>query len=243
MKRILSRVRRCVDDFDMIKEGDKIAVGLSGGKDSLTLLLALNELKRFYPKKFDVVAISLDLGFENLDEPLYADAIKVQEVAELCKEKGIELIVKKTDIAKILFDIRKEKNPCALCAKMRRGALNSLAKEEGCTSVALGHHNDDAVETFFLSLFYEGRINCFKPVTHLSNIDINVIRPLLYVGEDDTISFAAAEKLPIVHNPCPADGYTKRQTMKEFVREHTEADSHFKTRVTGAIHKDIWNLG
>ena len=240
LKRILSRLRKCVDDFDMIQDGDKIAVGLSGGKDSLTLLIALDALAKFYPKKFEVIAISLDLGFDKLDEPLYADAEKVAEVERLCAEKSIQLIIKPTDIAKILFDIRKEKNPCSLCAKMRRGALNTLAKELGCNKVALGHHNEDAVETFFLSLFYEGRIGCFKPVTHLSNIDLHVIRPLLYVSEDYTIGYAKSANLPIVHNPCPADGYTKRQTMKEFVRDKTREDESFKMRVTGAIRKDIW---
>ena len=176
MKKILSRTRRAVDDYHMIAEGDKIAVGVSGGKDSLTLLCALAELRRFYPNKFDILALSIDMGFDGTD---------FSKVQELCEKIGVEYIIEKTDIAEVVFDIRKESNPCSLCAKMRRGGVNDLAVKNGCNKVALGHHNEDVLETFFLSLFYEGRLGCFSPVTYLSRKDIHVIRPLIYVAEGD----------------------------------------------------------
>ena len=170
MKKILSRVRRAVGDYQMIADGDRIAVGISGGKDSLTLLCALAALRRFYPKRFEIIGLSLDMGYEGTS---FA-AVRV-----LSEQLGVEYVVKKTDIAEVIFDIRKEKNPCSLCAKLRRGGLNDLAVELGCNKVALGHHNEDVLETFFLSLFYEGRLNCFSPVTYLSRRDIHVIRPLV----------------------------------------------------------------
>jgi len=229
MRKILSGMRRAIQDYNMISAGDRIAVGVSGGKDSLALLCALSSYRRFSEVPFDVMGVTLNMGFEGVD---------YSSVKELCKQIDVEYVVKDTDIAEILFDIRKEKNPCSLCAKMRRGAVNDLAKTHGCNKVALGHHNEDVIETFFLSLFYEGRLNCFSPVTYLSRIDMDVIRPLIYVAEGDIKGFAKRENLPIVHNPCPMDGVSKRQEMKDFINERNEIDHHFKTRMMTAIQSD-----
>ena len=170
MKRMLSFVRRAVDDYKMIEDGDKIAVGVSGGKDSLTLLEVLNEMRIFYPKKYELVAITVDMGFEGSD---------YSEIEEFCRRLGIVYKVVKTEIAKIIFDVRRESNPCSLCARMRRGSLHAAAQELGCNKVALGHHYDDAIETFMMNLFFEGRLGCFSPVTYLSNRKITLIRPLV----------------------------------------------------------------
>ena len=235
MQKILSRTRRAVDDYHMIEEGDKIAVGVSGGKDSLTLLCTLANLRRFYPNKFDLIAISLDMGFDGLD---------FSKVQELCDRIGVEYVIEKTDIAEVVFDIRKESNPCSLCAKMRRGGVNDLAVKNGCNKVALGHHNEDVIETFFLSLFYEGRIGCFSPVTYLSRRDIHVIRPLIYVAERDIKGYASRAELPIVFNPCPMDGKSKRQDMKDFINNSQSEDKFFKTRMMHAIQTGLeaWKI-
>ncbi len=230
MKKILSRVRRAVDDYHMIETGDRIAVGVSGGKDSLTLLCALAGLRKFYPNAFSLTAVSLDMGYEGMD---------FSGVEKLCQELEVPYTVKKTDIAEIIFDVRQEKNPCSLCAKMRRGGVNDLAVELGCNKVALGHHNEDVLETFFLSLFYEGRLNCFSPNTYLSRRDIHVIRPMIYVPEGDIKGFAKRESLPIVNNPCPMDGISKRQDMKDFIAEKTKTDKFFKTKIMHAIQTGI----
>lgn len=235
MKRMLSRVRRAVDDYGMIQEGDRIAIGVSGGKDSLTLLCVLAALRRFYPKRFELTAVSLHMGYEGMS---------FDKVKELCKELEIPYVVKDTDIAEVIFDVRKEKNPCSLCAKMRRGGVNDLAVELGCNKVALGHHNEDVLETFFLSLFFEGRLNCFSPVTYLSRRDIHVIRPMIYVPEGDIKGFARRQNLPIVHNPCPMDGVSKRQDMKEFIAGKVKEDKFFKTKIMHAIQTglDDWKI-
>ena len=219
----------------MINEGDKIAVGVSGGKDSLTLLAALANLKIFYPNKFELIAITLDMGFPGAD---------FSGIKEFCDKLGVEYTVIKTDIKEIVFDIRKEENPCSLCAKMRRGILNDTAKSMGCNKVALGHHYEDVLETFFMSLFYEGRINCFSPVTYLSRKDIHVIRPLIYTPERNIKGVARKMELPIYKNPCPADGNTKRQEMKDFVNARTADDKRFKDIIFGAIKRsaiDGWD--
>lgn len=230
MKRMLSRVRRAVDDYGMIQEGDRIAVGVSGGKDSLTLLCVLAALRRFYPKRFELTAVSLHMGYNGMS---------FDKVKELCKELEIPYVVKDTDIAEVIFDVRKEKNPCSLCAKMRRGGVNDLAVELGCNKVALGHHNEDVLETFFLSLFFEGRLNCFSPMTYLSRRDIHVIRPMIYVPEGDIKGFARRQNLPIVHNPCPMDGVSKRQDMKEFIAGKVQEDKFFKTKIMHAIQTGL----
>ena len=207
MKRINSMVRRAIEDYDMIQDGDKIAVGVSGGKDSLVLLRSLAELSRYYPKKFTVMGITLDMGYH----PDYSP------IERLCDELGVEYYVKQTDIKEIIFDIRKDPNPCSLCAKMRRGALNDAAIEKGCYKVALGHHNDDVLETFLLSLMYEGRVHCFSPVTYLDRTKVYQIRPMIYVRERDIRGIVRNYDIPVIHNECPADGETKRQYMKELI--------------------------
>lgn len=226
MKRINSMVRRAIEDYDMIQDGDKIAVGVSGGKDSLVLLRSLAELSRYYPKKFTVMGITLDLGYN-------PDYSKIQK---MCDDLGVEYVVKKTDIKEIIFDIRKDPNPCSLCAKMRRGALNDAALMHGCKKVALGHHNDDVLETFLLSLMYEGRINCFSPVTFLDRTGIYQIRPMIYVRERDIRGIVRNYDIPVVENPCPANGETQRQYMKELIlRTEKETRPGLRKRMFTAI--------
>lgn len=228
MQKMLSYVRRAVDQYHMIEDGDVIAVGVSGGKDSLALLVALANLRRFYPKSFTLKAITLDMGYEEMD---------FSPVAQLCEQLDVEYIIRKTDIKTIVFDIRKEENPCSLCAKMRRGALNDTAKEEGCNKVALGHHYDDVIETMMMSLLYEGRINCFLPITYLDRRDITVIRPMIYAPESYIRALVKRQNLPIVHNPCPADGNTKREEIKQLLRT-LEHDNHgVRQRIFGAIQR------
>ncbi len=225
-RRLLSYVRRAVDDFEMINDGDRICVGISGGKDSLALLAGLANLRHFYPKKFDLVALTVDMGF---------DGVNYSAIEALCHELNVPYHVKKTEIAQIIFDIRKEKNPCSLCAKMRRGVLHSTAKELGCNKIAFGHHFDDVVETFMLNLFHEGRIGCFQPVTYLSRADITLIRPLLYMPEKDVRYFANRENLPVVKSPCPADGHTEREKMKKLLDGLERQHKGLRHRIFGAI--------
>ena len=208
MKRITSCVRKAVEDYDMIQEGDKVAVGISGGKDSLVLLGALANLSRYYPKKFSVIGLTLDMGYD-------ADYSRIKEY---CDHYGVEYHVKKTNIKEVIFDYRKEENPCSLCAKMRRGALNDFAIEHGCNRVALGHHNDDVLETFMLSLLYEGRINCFSPVTFLDRTGIYSIRQMIYVKERDIKGVVKRCDVPVLKSLCPVDGVTKRQEVKEIIK-------------------------
>ena len=228
IKRVLSHVRRAVDDYEMIKDGDKIAVGVSAGKDSLTLLCAMAELRRFYPKKFELIAITVDMGFEGTD---------FSPIQRLCDELNVPYHIIPTQISKIIFDVRKEKNPCSLCAKMRRGALYGGARELGCTSVALGHHFDDVVETFMLNLFYEGRLGCFQPVTYLSNTDIYLIRPMIYMPEKDVRYFASKSELPVVRSSCPADGNTEREEMKKLLASLERENKGLRYRIFGAIQR------
>jgi len=228
MKRILSYTRRAVDDYEMIHEGDRIAVGVSAGKDSLTLLYALAGLRRFYPKKFELVAITVDMGFEGMD---------FTPIRELCEKLEVPYIVAKTEISRIIFDVRKEKNPCSLCAKMRRGALHNAAKEAGCNVVALGHHFDDVVETFMLNLFYEGRLGCFQPVTYLSRKDLTMIRPMIYMPEKDIRYFANRADLPVIKSPCPADGNTERESMKQLLHTLERENKGLRYRIFGALQR------
>ena len=228
IKRVLSFVRRAVDDYEMISEGDRIAVGVSAGKDSLTLLCALAELRRFYPQKFELCAITVDMGFDGTD---------FSEISRLCEELGVEYHIIPTQISKIIFDVRQEKNPCSLCAKMRRGALNTAAKELGCNKVALGHHFDDVVETFMLNLFFEGRIGCFQPVTYLSRVDVTVIRPMIYMPEKDVRYFASKAELPVVVSACPADKNTEREDMKQLLASLERENKGLRYRIFGAIQR------
>lgn len=227
-KHLLSYVRRAVDDYEMINDGDRIAVGVSGGKDSLTLLAAMAGLRLFYPQKFELVAITEDMGFEGSD---------FSPVAEFCSSLDVPYFVEKTDIARVIFDIRKESNPCSLCAKMRRGALHGDAKKHGCNKVALGHHFDDAVETFMLNLFFEGRIGCFSPVTYLSRADLTMIRPMIYMPEKEVRAYSSKVELPVVKSSCPADGNTKREEMKRLLHDFERSHPGLKYRIFGAIQR------
>lgn len=228
LQKLLSYTRRAVDHYHMIEEGDRIAVGVSGGKDSLTLLTALAGLRRFYPQKFEVVAITLEMGYEDMD---------FTPVQELCDRLDVPYIRIPTQIKQIVFDVRQEENPCSLCAKLRRGALHEAALAAGCKKVALGHHFDDVVETYMLSLMYEGRISCFKPVTYLDRADITLIRPLIYAPEHYIRSFTARQNLPVVHNPCPADGNTKRQEVKDMLKAMEKENRGLRDRIFGAIQR------
>lgn len=228
MKRLLSFVRRAVDDYRMIEDGDKIAVGVSGGKDSLALLMTLCELRRFYPKRFDVVAITVDMGFDGSD---------FSAIGELCNSYNIEYSIVKTDIAKIIFDVRQESNPCSLCAKMRRGSLHAEAIRLGCNKVALGHHFDDAVETFMMNLFFEGRLGCFSPVSFLSNRKIHLIRPMIYATEKDVQYFARRRALPVAESLCPEDRATEREKMKKLLSELEKGNRGLKHRIFNAMCK------
>ena len=226
LQQVLSYVRRAIDDYHMIEEGDKIAVGISGGKDSLTLLYALHGLMRFYPKHFTLHAVTVDLGFENL---------KLEEIQNLCESLNVEYTIVKTDIAQIVFEDRKEDNPCALCAKMRKGALNNAIKSVGCNKVAYAHHKDDVVETMLLSLIYEGRFHTFAPVTYLDRTELTVIRPLMYMNEADVIGFVRKYNVPVVKSPCPADGHTKREYVKKLLRQLNQENPGVKERMFTAI--------
>ena len=226
LQRLLSYTRKAVDEYAMIEEGDHIAVGISGGKDSLTLLYALHGLKRFYPMKFELSAITIDLGYSECD---------FTPCAKLCEELGVPYKIVKTDIAHILFEDRKEPNPCSLCAKMRKGALNEEVKKMGCNKVAYAHHKDDIIETMLLSLLFEGRFYSFSPKTYLDRMDLTVIRPMMFVDEADVIGFKNLYNLPVVTSRCPIDGATKRQYAKDLVKELNTEHPGAKTRMFSAI--------
>ena len=208
LQQILSLTRKCIDKYKLIDENDSIAVSCSGGKDSLTLAVALNALKRFYPLHFDVKVVSVDPGFKNMD----FDGLKA-----FFDKEGLEFHVIKTNIAEIVFDIRNESNPCALCSKMRKGAINPYVKSIGCNKIALGHNKDDLIETMLMSLIYEGRINTFKPKSYLDRTDVTAIRPILFIDECDVKGFANKYPLPVLKSKCPADGNTKREYAKELM--------------------------
>lgn len=226
LQQLYSLVRKAIDDYQMIEEGDKIAVGISGGKDSLTMLYALHGLMRFYPQKFQIHAVTVDLGFGNLN---------LDEIKKLCESMDVEYTIVKTDIAQIVFEERGESNPCSLCAKMRKGALNQAIKDAGCNKVAYAHHKDDVVETMMMSLIYEGRIHTFSPVTYLDRMDLTVIRPLIYMNEADVIGFVHKYNVPVVKSPCPADGHTKREYVKNLVRDINLETPGVKERMFTAI--------
>jgi len=207
-QKLLGQFRRCIEKYDLIEDNDKIAVGLSGGKDSLVLLTLFAKLKRFYPKHFDIIAISVDL---------FAGKSDMSKLTEYCNSLNIEHVIVKSNIYEIVFEDRKEKNPCSLCAKLRRGILNTKAKELGCNKVALGHTKNDLVETFFLSLFYEGRLSTFAPYSYLSNVGLTVIRPMIFIDENETIN--KSKDLPVFFNCCPANHKTQREYMKNLVKK------------------------
>jgi tRNA(Ile)-lysidine synthase TilS/MesJ len=228
IKRILSFTRRALDDYEMIHPGDRVAVGVSAGKDSLTLLCAMAELRRFYPVPFELVAVTIDMKAGESD---------FSAIRALCESLDVPYHVIPTEISHIIFDIRKEKNPCSLCAKMRRGALHNAAKELGCNVVALGHHFDDAVETFMLNLFFEGRIGCFSPVSYLSRTDLRLIRPMIYMPEKDVRYFAKKAELPVLASTCPADGNTQREEMKKLLAELDRKHDGLRYRIFGAMQR------
>ncbi|MCI9048423.1 MAG: tRNA 2-thiocytidine(32) synthetase TtcA [Hungatella sp.] len=226
LQRLLSLTRQAVDAYGMIDDNDKIAVGISGGKDSLTLLYALNSLKRFYPKKFDIYGITVDLGFEGFS---------LTPIKELCEHLSVPYKVISTDIGHIVFQERRESGPCSLCAKLRKGALNKAALDLGCNKVAYGHHKNDMVETMLLSLIYEGRFYCFPPKTYLDRTKLTLIRPLMYVEEADIKGFCNRYQVPLCKNPCPADGFTKREYVKNLTKYLEQHSPGVRQRMFHAI--------
>lgn len=236
MKKLLSLTRAAVDKYNMIEAGDKIAVGVSGGKDSLALLYALAKLRDFYPKPFSLVAITLDYQFNGVAEDYTA-------IEALCKELQVEYIVRRTNLWEVIFETRKEKNPCSLCAKMRRGLLHDTAVANGCNKVALGHHLDDAAETFLMNLLNGGKIGCFSPVSYLSNKKLYLIRPLIFAYEKDVAAAARRANLPVVKSRCPMDKVSNRQNMKELLKSLEKDYPAVRKKIIGALersHIDNW---
>ena len=227
MQNLIGLVRRCVQDYNMIVEGDRIGVGVSGGKDSVALLVFLAELRKYNDKKFDVEAITIDMGL----------GMDYTPMKKLCEQLDVKFNLVHTEIGPIIFDHRKEKNPCSMCAKMRRGALNQAILDRGMNKLALGHHYDDAVETFMMSLIYEGRISCFQPVTDLDRTGIIQIRPMLYIHEKTIDSFVTRNDLPIISNRCPVDKYTKREEIKQLVYDLSATYPDLKERIFGAMQR------
>lgn len=227
MQKLMGLVRRCVDDYNMIEAGDKIAVGVSGGKDSLVLLVLLAGLKKYFNKPFELEAITIDMGL----------GMDYSAIQALCGKWEVPYTVVKTEIAPIIFDYRKEKNPCSMCSKMRRGALNQAILDKGFNKLALGHHYDDAVETFVMSLIYEGRISCFQPVTNLDRTGVIQIRPMLYIHEKTVDNFARRMELPVLQNRCPVDKETKREEIKKLIYDLSATYPDLKERIFGAMQR------
>ncbi len=228
MQKILGYIRRGITQYNMIENGDKIAVGVSGGKDSVIMAAALQKVSKFIGIDFQVIAITLDPCFDKTQTDYSI-------ITKYLNENGVEHIVQRTDIGQIVFDIRKETNPCSLCARMRRGALHDCAKEHNCNKLALGHHSDDALETFIMNLFNEGRIGCFSPVTYLSRKDITVIRPLCLCPESEIKKAVRKLDIPVVKNPCPIDGATERQWTKNYLYQLEKDHPGIKNRIFGAM--------
>ena len=235
LQQLYSYTRKAIDDYHMISDGDHIAIGISGGKDSLAMLYALSGLRRFYPASFKLTAVTVDLGFENLN---------LDKITALCAELEVPYHIVGTDIGKIIFEDRKESSPCSLCAKMRKGALNQAMKELGCNKIAYAHHKDDVVETMLLSLIYEGRFHCFAPVTYLDRMDMTVIRPLMYVQEADVIGFVNKYHVPVVKSPCPADGHTKREDAHLLRQQLNRENPGVKERMFHAVQDALpaWKI-
>ncbi|MBR6609989.1 MAG: tRNA 2-thiocytidine(32) synthetase TtcA [Oscillospiraceae bacterium] len=229
-QRLCGLMRKAIVQYDMLQDGDKVCVGVSGGKDSVALTQALAQLQKYIDIKFDLVAVTLDPQF-------YSKPTDYSRLEELFREKGIEYVIKRTDIGPIIFDQRKEENPCSLCARMRRGALHDVAKELGCNKIALGHHLDDAIETFYMNLWNEGRIGTFSPVTYLSRKDVTMIRPMALAVESDVVAAVNQMKMPVVKSACPADGVTNRQNMKDFITEKCKTDPSFRAKSLNAFQK------
>lgn len=230
MQQILSYMRKAIEDYKMIEEGDKIGVALSGGKDSITMLMAFKNLQRFYPKHFEIIAISINPGFEFFDQ----DFLK-----NICKEIDVPLYIENTHIKEIVFDERKEKNPCSLCANFRRGALNSVAIREGCNKIALGHNEDDVLETFLLNLLYTGSIHTFAPISYMDRSQITLIRPLIYAPEKYIRKFIRKNHIEIMNKICPMDGISKREDMKKMIKDLQLEIPHIRANLYGAIKRNI----
>ena len=239
MQKLLSLARKAISDYKMIEDGDKIAVGLSGGKDSITLLAVLAAYKKFAPEKFDLIAINIDMGFEDIDKN------QVQATKDFCESVGVPLIIEKTDIAAIIFDERKEKSPCSLCSKMRRGDLNNVAIDHGCNKLALGHHADDVIETMMLSLLYEGRFSTFMPISYMDKSKITLIRPLVYIEEKQINWTAKRLGLPVIFNPCPRDKHTKREDVKQLIRnldeQFVDSKKHIMSAIFNPERNSLWD--
>ena len=230
MQRILSYMRKAIEDYNMIEEGDKIAICLSGGKDSITMLHGFKALQRFYPKKFDIIAISIHPGFEFFDTDL---------LQNICDKLEVPLFIEKSNIKEIVFDIRNEKNPCSLCANLRRGIINSVAIREGCNKIALGHNKDDVIETFMLNLLYTGSVHTFAPVSYMDRTKITVIRPLIYAKEKDTKRFIKQNNIQVMPKACPMDGYSKREDMKNYIYNLRKDIPKVEANLFGAIIRNL----
>ena len=230
MQRILSFMRKAIEDYNMIEEGDKIGVALSGGKDSISMLMGLKALQRFYPKKFEIIAISINPGF---------DFFNKQFLEDTCKNLEVPLFIEDTNIKEIVFDVRQEKNPCSLCANFRRGALNSVAIREGCNKIALGHNEDDVLETFLLNLLYTGSVNTFSPISYMDRSKITLIRPLIYAPEKNIKAFVKRNNIEIMNKVCPMDGISKREDMKKMIKDLRVDIPHIRANLYGAIKRNI----
>lgn len=228
MQKILGYMRKAIDNYNMIQEGDKIAIGLSGGKDSITMLMGFKNLQRFYPKKFDIIAITINPGFEGFNTEI---------LENLCKDLNIPLIIENGNIKEIVFDIRNEKNPCSLCANLRRGMLNSIAQREGCNKIAVGHNEDDVLETFLMNLFYAGTINTFAPISYMDRSKMTLIRPLVYAPEKYIRNFVKRNNIQIMAKSCPMDGISKREDMKELIKKMQIDIPHVRANLYGAIKR------
>ena len=230
MQRILSHMRKAIEDYKMIEENDKIAICLSGGKDSITMLHAFKALQRFYPKKFDIIAISINPGFEHFDTNL---------LQKMCDKLEIPLFIENSHAQEIVFDIRKEKNPCSLCANLRRGVINSIAVREGCNKIALGHNEDDVLETFLLNLFYTGSIGTFSPVSYMDRTGITLIRPLIYTPEKETRRCVKKNNLKVMPKVCPTDATSKREDIKQMIFSLPKEISMIRANLFGAIKRNL----
>ena len=230
MQKILSFMRKAIEDYNMIEEGDKIGVALSGGKDSISMLMGFKSLQRFYPKKFEIVAISINPGF---------DFFNKEFLIETCKKIDVPLFIEDTNIKEIVFDVREEKNPCSLCANFRRGALNSVAIREGCNKIALGHNEDDVLETFLLNLFYTGSIHTFSPISYMDRSQITLIRPLIYAPEKSIKAFVKRNNIEIMDKVCPMDGISKREDIKNMIKDLKVDIPHIRSNLYGAIRRNL----
>ena len=235
MQRILSHMRKAIEEYNMIEENDKIAICLSGGKDSITMLYAFKALQRFYPKNFEIIAISIDPGFEFFNTDL---------LKKICDNVNVPLFIENSNAKEIVFDIRKEKNPCSLCANLRRGIINSIAIEHGCNKIALGHNEDDVLETFLLNLFYTGSIGTFSPVSYMDRTKITLIRPLIYTSEKETRRFVRKNNIEIMPKVCPMDGTSKREDMKKLIIDLSKNIPMIRANLFGAIQRNIdgWKI-